>query len=105
MPPESVDETAKVVFSRDAHGEVQALVVPLTEDGSFPRSGWILCTLEDPVSREASLPELAGNERSEGYFRVRYRVLGEDHSTPVLQYRGVIEQLEPWNPRFLSDGR
>jgi hypothetical protein len=105
MGPESVEDTAKLVFSRDAQGRLQALVIPFTEDGSFPRSGWILCTLEDPVLPDARVPEPGEANRSEGYFRVRYRVVGQDDSSPVLQYRGVIEQLEAWHPNFLSNDR
>jgi hypothetical protein len=93
-------ETAKLVFSRDEQGVVQVIVIPHTADGHFPRSGWIICQIEESELRDEYQLLLADKEKLEGYFDVRYRVIGKDASSPVLQYLGVIEAISPWEPEF-----
>lgn len=105
MQAKAVDETAKVIFSRNGHGDIQALVIPHTAEGLYPRSGWILCRIESSDLRNDYGERLADKKQMEGYFRVRYRVTSEDGSFPVLRYFGVIEDISPWEPNFPTDFR
>lgn len=100
-----LSRTAKLVFARDGAGSVQALVIPYKEDGSYPRSGWIQCRIEDQLIVADAARKLASLDRVEGYFHARYRILDKDRSTPVLRYHGVLLGVDPWSPAFLADPR
>ncbi len=89
--------TARVLFKLEG-GQFVATVIPTSEDGAFPRSGWTDCTV--PESLRGKVKEaMGGQDTAEGYYRVTYRK-GAKKDTRVLRYRGELLKLESWTPSF-----
>ena len=90
-----VEKTARVIFTVN-EGEYMAQIIPTHENGSFPRSGWIECSV--PASLEPKIAKiLQGKEQAEGYYRATYLVLGKKRS-PIRTYLGKLTSLTPWQP-------
>ncbi len=95
-----ITQTAKVLFFKNATGNLSAIIIPSTSDGSYPRSGRITCNVIDKKIAETYAGKIAGNREFEGYFTATYKKTEEDKKSPILHYKGELLKLEPWNPPF-----
>lgn len=95
---ELIEESAKVKFSIEPN-KVIALIIPHTENGSYPRSGWTECVVTGKLAADVR-SRYPGKKEAEAFFRVQYRKLEKDKQSPILRYRGELLRLQPWSANF-----
>lgn len=96
----SYTHTAKVVFSKNDDNKLVATVIPYTDEGSYPKSGWIVCEAIAQEITDIYSGKIKGEEKFEGYFIATYKKLGENRNSPILSYKGELLKIEPWSPAF-----
>lgn len=96
----TITRTAKVRFFRNKTGNLAALIIPYTLEGSYPRSGWITCDVIDKKIAEVYAAKIGSGGQFEGYFTATYKKTEENKTSPILHYKGELLKLEPWSPPF-----
>lgn len=101
---QELTETAKVTFSLNKEDALQARVIKYTEEGSYPRSGWVTCVVGNAEIEKKYVAELKNKQQVEDYFTVTYIITEQNKQSAILSYEGVVLQLKPWSPVFLRKG-
>ncbi|MFH1876716.1 MAG: hypothetical protein ABH865_07475 [Candidatus Omnitrophota bacterium] len=101
---QEITETAKVTFSLNKEGTLQALVIKHIEEGSYPKSGWVNCAVQNAEIEKKYVAQLKGKAQIEDYFTVTYIITEQNKQSQILSYEGIVLQLEPWSPVFLHKG-
>ncbi len=95
--------SAKIIFSKSETGDLSALIIHYTSDGSSPKSGWTKCDIIDSDIVKIYSQKIKDQERIEGYFIATYIKIEKDKDSPILKHKGELLRIEPWNPEFLID--
>jgi len=95
--------TVKIIFSKNETGNLRAVIIPYDSDGSHPKSGWITSDIINDDIVKLYSEKLKNEKKIEGYFTATYRKIEKDKNSPILQYKGELIKIEPWNPEFIKD--